>query len=374
MIAVARTDTSTVGRWWWTVDRWSLLALVLLMALGALMAMAASPAVADRFDVGAFYFARRQLLYLIPALAIMIATSLLPLAMVRRLALAGFVLSLIALVVTVVAGAEVNGARRWVAVAGLSLQPSEFLKPSFAVVTAWLLARNRLDPARRGEVVAYALCAVVVALLVLEPDFSMTAMVVSVWAAQLFLAGLSLRWIAGFAVAGVGGVFAGYALMPHVAARIDRFLDPASGDSFQVDTAREAFMNGGLFGRGPGEGTVKNILPDAHSDFVFAVAGEEFGLLFGLALVALFAFIVLRAFARALRDRSLFVLLAAGGIAIQFGLQAMFHMGVTLGLVPPTGMTLPFISYGGSSIIAVAYGMGMLLALTRRRADAEDMI
>jgi len=374
LIAVARTDTSLVGRWWWTVDRWTLLALVLLMAAGAVLIMAASPAVAERMGVEPFYFVRRQLAFLALAGVTMIGVSLLTPSGVRRLALAGLAVGVVLLAATLVVGHDVNGARRWIRLGGLSVQVSEFVKPTFVVVTAWLLAARRVDPRFPGGVLCMASCALVLALVVLEPDFGMALMIASVWAAQYFVAGLRLRWVAVFGALGVLGVIAGYLLLPHVAARIDRFIDPASGDSYQVDTALSAVMSGGLFGRGPGEGIVKENLPDAHSDFIFAVAGEEFGLLFSLALVGLFGFVVLRGFARVMQGRSVFVMLAVSGLLIQFGLQAFVHMGVTLRLLPPTGMTLPLVSYGGSSIVAIALGMGMLLALTRRRADEGEAL
>ncbi len=368
MIVVARTDTSLVGRWWWTVDRWTLLALALLMGFGAILTMAASPAVADRLGVDSLYFVQRQVVFLGLAVAVMFAVSLLSPVAVRRLAVAGFVASVALLVATLAVGSEFNGARRWITLGTVSLQASEFVKPTFAVVAAWLFTAYRLNPAVPANLVCIALCALVVGLVVLQPDFSMVVVVAGVWFAQYVFAGLRLAGVALFAGLGVAGAATGYAFMPHVADRIDRFLDPASGDTYQIDTALEAFMNGGLVGRGPGEGVVKEALPDAHSDVIFAVAGEEFGLLLCLALVALFAFVVLRGLAHALNDSSLFAMLAVSGLVAQFGLQALFHMGVTLGLVPPTGMTLPLISYGGSSTLALALGMGMVLALTRRRS------
>lgn len=366
MIALARNDHSIVGRWWWTVDRWSLAALILLIGIGAILIMAASPAIADRMGVDSFYFVRRQMMFLLPALALMFGVSLLSPTSARRLAVVGLALVMVLMVVTLLAGVEVNGARRWLRFGGFSLQVSEFAKPFFAVTAAWLFASQRADPTFPANAISIALCAMIIALLMLQPDFSMAVLIATVWFAQYFLAGLHLGWMAALAAAGAAGTAATYAFVPHVTYRIDRFLDPATGDSYQVDTALEAFMNGGLLGRGPGEGVVKEVLPDAHSDFVFAVAGEEFGLLLCLAIIVLFGFVVLRGFGRAMRGNNLFVLLAVGGLLIQFGLQALLHMGVTLGLVPPTGMTLPFVSYGGSSIIAIALGMGMMLALTRR--------
>ena len=367
MIALARTDTSLVGRWWWTVDRWTLLALALLVGLGTILTMAASPAIADRMGVDSFYFVRRQLIYAAPALGLMFGVSLLPPVAVRRLAVVGLLIGVALLVATVLVGVEVNGARRWLRLGVVSLQVSEFVKPAFVVTAAWLFATQRLDPAFPANLVCVGLCAAIVGLLMLQPDFSMAVLVAAVWFAQYFIAGLQLGWVVLLGAVGVAGAAAAYLLVPHIADRVDRFLDPASGDSYQVDTALEAFMNGGLVGRGPGEGVVKETLPDAHSDFIFAVAGEEFGLLLCLVLVALFGFVVLRGFARVHHQRSLFVMLAVSGLLIQFGLQALLHMGVTLALIPPTGMTLPFVSYGGSSTVAVALGMGMVLALTRRR-------
>ena len=249
------------------------------------------------------------------------------------------------------------------------MQISEFVKPCFAITAAWLFASQRADPSFPAHSISIAVCATIIALLMLQPDFSMALLVAAVWIAQYFLAGLHLGWMAALGAAGATFSAAAYAFVPHISDRIDRFLDPATGDSFQVDTALEAFMKGGLVGRGPGEGVVKEVLPDAHSDFVFAVAGEEFGLLLCLAIIALFGVVVLRGFGRVMRGDNLFVLLAVGGLLIQFGLQALLHMGVTLGLVPATGMTLPFVSYGGSSIIAIALAMGMMLALTRRPRD-----
>ena len=371
MISLARNDNSVVGRWWWTVDRWSLLALMLLAGLGAVLTMAASPAVADRIGVDSFYFVRRQLAFIALALALMFTVSLLSPAAVRRLAVAGLAVSLVLLVATLFVGSEVNGARRWIRLGTLSFQASEFVKPTFAVAAAWLFAAHRLNPAVPANLVCFGLCAAVIGLLILQPDFSMAVIVAAVWFAQYFLAGLHLGWVALLGGLGAAAAAAAYLLLPHVADRIDRLLDPASGDSYQVDTALEAFMNGGLVGRGPGEGVVKQTLPDAHSDFIFAVAGEEFGLVLTLALLALFGFVVLRGFARVLAARSLFVVLAVSGLLIQFGLQALIHMGVTLALLPSTGMTLPFVSYGGSSTLAVAFGMGMVLALTRRGVGAE---
>ena len=368
MIAFARTDTSILGQWWWTVDRWTLAVLALLMGIGLILVLAASPAVADRHGLDSFHFARRQAVFLGPSLILMFAVSLLSPRGVRRLAVIGFALAALLTVATLLAGAEIKGAKRWIDLAGHPFQPSEFLKPTFAVVAAWMLAASRLREDIPGNRMAIALFALVLGLLVLQPDIGMAAVVSAVWFTQFFLAGLPLFWAAAFVAAGITGMVAAYALLPHVADRVDRFFDPAASDNYQIARALESFMNGGLFGRGPGEGTVKGGLPDAHTDFIFAVAGEEFGLVLCLVIVGLFTFVVVRGFSRLLQEENLFVMLAGTGLAVQFGLQAVINMASTLHLMPTKGMTLPFISYGGSSSLSLALGMGMLLALTRRRA------
>jgi len=376
-MSFARTDQGTIAQWWWTVDRWTLVALALLIGFGALLIMASSPAVAIRIHAGgpgqpdAQYFVHHYFAVLPIALATMFIVSLQTPRTIRRTALAVFVVFALLLAYTLVGGVEIKGARRWINLPGLSIQPSEFVKPCFAVICAWLFAQHRLTPKFPGHWIAVALFLSIVALLIKQPDLGMAVVVTTVWFAQFFLAGLNLYWVAAFAFAGGAGLAGAYFTLPHVASRIDRFLDPASGDSYQVDRAMDAFMNGGIWGRGPGEGTMKQFLPDAHADFVFAVAGEELGLVLCLVIVALFAFVVLRGFSRLSQENNLFIVLAATGLFIQFGLQAVINMASTLHLMPTKGMTLPFISYGGSSLLALGLGMGMALALTRRRFGAE---
>ena len=372
MNVFARSDTSVLGRWWWTVDRWTLTAVGALIAFGVIMALAASPAVAERIGLDYFYFARRQLVYLPVALALMIGASLLSPTGVFRAAMITLTIFSLLVVATFVIGTEIKGARRWIGLGPISVQPSEFLKPAFAVVAAWLFASARTGDIKHGNLISIATFGTIVGLLLLQPDVGMSVVISVVWSAQFFLAGLPLYWAVLLIVGGAGALVAAYFTLHHVASRIDRFLDPSSGDSYQVDRSLEAFINGGLFGRGPGEGTVKEVLPDAHSDFVFAVAGEEFGLFVCLIIVGLFAFIVLRGFARALQETDLFILLATAGLLVQFGLQAVINMGSTLRLMPTKGMTLPFVSYGGSSLIAMGLCIGFLLALTRKRVGAES--
>ncbi len=368
MNTFARTDRSVMGLWWWTVDRWMLLALVLLMGVGALLVLAASPAVATHLKLDSFYLVRHHFALLVPAAIMMVAISLLTPLGIRRLALIGLLIALALTAVTLVDGSEIKGARRWIDLLGLSIQPSEFVKPCFAVVAAWMFAEQQGRRRLPGNLISIALYLVIVALLMAQPDFGMTFVISVTWFAQFVLAGLPLLWIGSLAVVGIGGVIGAYYLFPHVTTRIDGFLNPAGGDTYQVDRSLEAFVNGGLYGVGPGEGTVKQVLPDAHSDFVFAVAGEEFGFIACLLIVLLFAFVVLRGYARLMRETNVFVLLAAAGIITDFGLQALINMASTLHLMPTKGMTLPFISYGGSSLLALALAMGMFLALTRRRS------
>jgi cell division protein FtsW len=369
----ARIDQSQVARWWWTVDRWSLAALGMLIGFGVVMSLAASPPVAERIGYDGLHFVRRHLAMLPLALGLMFAVSLQPPRTIRRIAVIGFAISLVLLALTFVIGVETKGARRWINFLGLSLQPSEFVKPTFAVVAAWLFSEQKLRPRFPGNLICLALFLVVVAMLIKQPDIGMAAVVAAVWFAQFFMAGMRLYWVAAGALAGLSGVVGAYMYLPHVRVRVDHFLDPSTGDSYQVNRSIEAFANGGLWGRGPGEGTVKDVLPDAHADFVFAVAGEEFGVVVCLAIVALFAFIVLRGFSRMSQEGSLFVLLAATGLLVQFGLQAAINMASSLHLIPTKGMTLPFLSYGGSSMLALGLGMGMMLALTRRRLGGGEL-
>jgi cell division protein FtsW len=368
---VSRLERTPFAAWWWTVDRSLLAALLALMLGGIILSLAASPPVASRLGLEPFYFVNRHVLYLVPALAVLLATSFLPPRQIRRLALVVFVLSLTLIAATLHFGAEVKGARRWIVLLGVNIQPSEFLKPAFVILIAWLFGESARRPEMPANTMALALLLVAVTGLVLQPDFGQTMLVALVWSALFFLAGMRLVWVAGLGGVAAIGLASAYMLIPHVARRIERFRDPSSGDTFNIDQALESFQRGGWFGRGPGEGIVKRILPESHTDFVFAVAAEEFGIVLCLVLVAVFTFIVLRALRHAMRSEDPFARFAAAGLAILFGLQSAINMAVNLHLMPAKGMTLPFISYGGSSMISLAYGMGMLLALTRERPRAE---
>jgi cell division protein FtsW len=368
---LSRADTSLLGRWWWTVDRWTLLAVATLIGLGYVMMLAASPAVAERIRQSRDIFIFKQVFFLGLAGAVVVVVSLLSPRGIRRVALAGCLVALALTALTLVMGVEIKGARRWIALPGLSLQPSEFLKPCFAVVAAWLIAEGRRSQRFPGMLVAFAVFGVIVLLLKSQPDVGMLAVISGVFFIQLYVGGLKTVFV-GIGMACMGGAaVAAYAFFPHVQSRVLRFLNPAEGDNYQVQRALEAFGNGGLLGRGPGEGRVKDVLPDAHADTVFAVVGEEFGMILCMVIVGLFAFIVLRGLLRLLAEVDPFIILAATGLVASFGLQAFVNMASTLHLIPTKGMTLPFISYGGSSVLAVALGIGMLLALTRKRHNGE---
>jgi cell division protein FtsW len=301
---------------------------------------------------------------------VMLGVSFLSPRQIRRLSLVVFVASLIMVAATPYFGPEIKGARRWLVLVGVNVQPSEFLKPAFVIIVAWLFGESAKRPDVPANTFSLLLLLTAIALLVVQPDFGQTMLIAVVWSALFFMAGMRLVWVAGIAgLAGIG-LLSAYYTVPHVARRIQRFLDPASGDTFNIDIATESFMRGGWFGKGPGEGTVKRILPESHTDFVFAVAAEEFGVVLCLALVALFAFIVIRMLVRAMRTDDPFARFAAAGLTILFATQSAINMAVNLHLMPAKGMTLPFISYGGSSMISVAYAMGMLLALTREQPRA----
>jgi len=366
MIALSRNDNSVLSRWWWTIDRWMLLMIVALIVLGLWLAMTASPAVAERLGLDAMHFVKRQGLFLGVTMTAMLVISMMSTSLVRRMAVLAFPLSLLLIVATLIIGPEIKGATRWLQIGTFTLQPSEFLKPFFVVTTAWILAADIDGDRIPAKQISLALYAIVVGLLILQPDFGQTILISAVWVAQMALAGLPLAWIGIAMGLGLLGLGLGYALLPHVASRIDRFINPASGDTYQADKAVEAFGSGGMLGKGPGEGVVKLGLPDAHTDYIFAVIGEEFGAVASVMMLALFAGIVVRGLAHLLDEENPFRLLAAAGLIMQFGLQALINVGVNLSLLPSKGMTLPFVSYGGSSMLALAIGMGMALALTRR--------
>ncbi len=369
----SRADNSYLGRWWWTVDRAMLGALLLLAAFGIVLVSTASPPVASHLGLHDFHFLVRHVVMLVPALAIMIGVSTLSKRQIWRIStimLLGAVGIMMAVLAT---GMEIKGAQRWVHIFGFSIQPSEFAKPAFAVIAAWLMALQKKGADENGKIfpgniITAGVYLVLISLLLLQPDLGMTVIVTSIWAAQVFLAGFPFRLLFGFVTLAVVGLIVAYTSFAHVQSRIDRFLDPSSGDNYQVERSLEAFQNGGVVGTGLGQGEVKLLLPDAHADFIFAVAAEEMGLFFILMMLGLYFFILRRGFKGMMASHDMFVVLAVGGLLMMFGLQALVHMGSSLHILPTKGMTLPFISYGGSSVLSMGFSMGVVLALTRKES------
>lgn len=370
---ISRSDRSRLAEWWFTVDLVLLGAILAIIASGLVLSLAASPAVAMKKGFPTYYFVERQLLFSGLGLGVMLSVSLMSRLTVRRFALLMLICAVGGLVAVHLFGAELNGAKRWLSIAGHSFQPSEFAKPAFVVLSAWLFAETRTRPDVPALTLAIVLWVLVAALVVTEPDVGQTLLISLVWGALYFLSGQSLVGAAALAGIGTAGLAAAYWAFPHVNQRVNRFFAPTPGDNSQVDRAIQSFSEGGFFGRGPGEGTIKIVLPDAHTDFIFAVVAEEYGVIACLALLSLFAFVVLRALLKARQEPDAATRLAIEGLALVFGLQALINMSVNVGLLPAKGMTLPFISAGGSSTLAVSITLGMLLALTRRRPDVARL-
>ena len=367
---LGRSDRSAVSLWFWEIDRVLLGLALLLMAIGLIAVAAASPSAAHRYANGAdrlsdLYYFWRQLGWVAVSLPILLVTSMLSRDAAKRLALVGTAVGFVLLAAVPLIGTEVNGAHRWLGSGVARLQPSEFFKPCFAVAVAWVLSLRATDPRLPVIGVTGVVTAVVAGLLMLQPDFGQTIVIVSIWGALVVLSGLETKKIAAVVVGLVGALAAAYAFYPVARTRIDGFLF-GEGDLFQVERARATITAGGWFGLGPGAGERKFGLPEAHTDYIFSVIGEEFGLFACGVIAAIFALMVLRVFAKLLDEDDLFATLAAAGLATQLGVQAAINMAVNVNLAPSKGMTLPFVSYGGSSMIALALGYGLLLALTRR--------
>ncbi|SOC40306.1 cell division protein FtsW [Rhizobium subbaraonis] len=365
---VSRAERGPVADWFWTIDRFFLAAFILLMGIGFMLSFAASPAVAERLNLDSFHFVKRHALFLVPAIATMVAISFLSPRQVRRTAAILLIVSLAAMVLALFFGVEVKGARRWLSIGSLSIQPSEFMKPAFVVICAWLFSEHARQPEIPGNLFAIMLYGIVAALLVAQPDLGQTILVTAVWGGMFFMAGMPWIWIILLGSVALGGFAVAYYMFDHVAGRVDRFLT-GEGDTFQVDTAREAIIRGDWFGKGPGEGVVKRIIPDSHTDFIFSVAAEEFGIIFCMIIVAVFAFVVLRGLNHAFKERNDFTRFAVAGLVLLIGTQSMINVGVNLELLPAKGMTLPLISYGGSSMTAICVTAGFILALTRHRPE-----
>ena len=368
---VSRVERGPVADWFWTIDRLFLAAFLALIGIGFMLSFAASPPVAERLGLDSFHFVKRHAMFLAPALATMLAVSFLAPRQVRRLALVILAMSIGAMVLALFFGVEVKGSRRWISLVGVSIQPSEFMKPAFVIICAWLFSERSRHPEIPGNFFAIILFCIVAALLVAQPDLGQTMLTAAIWGGMFFMAGMSWFWIVLLGGLAVAGFIGAYFVFSHVAERINGFL-MKGGDTFQVDTAREAIIRGDWFGQGPGEGTIKRILPDSHTDFVFSVAAEEFGILFCMLLTLLFAFIVMRGLSKAGKLQDEFSRLAVAGLSLLIGFQSFINIGVNLELLPAKGMTLPMISYGGSSMIAVALTAGFLLALTRQSPETRS--
>lgn len=372
MFSFSRNSRSQLANWWWTVDKVLLTLVAVIIAIGIFLNFSASPAVARRIGAESFHFVKRQLVFIPIAVSLMLYLSMQNLKFIRRTAIIGYVVTMLLMVMTLFWGEETKGASRWIRILGFSLQPSEFIKPCFAVFSAWLFDAQKRYSDIPGSLLSTVLFMLTLMLLLLQPDIGMSFVVAVIWGFQLFLNGLSLLLVGVFVIAGILALVIAYFTFPHFHTRVQQFITSENETSYQVKKAMDAFQSGSIFGRGPGEGVAKLNIPDAHTDFIFAVAAEEFGLILCLILVGLYAAIVIRSMLISMKDNNLFIILSAAALSASFGLQGIINMASTLHLIPTKGMTLPFISYGGSSLLATALGMGMLLAITRKNVHAED--
>ncbi len=367
-----RAGEPILPKWWRTVDKWSMSCVLMLFAVGLLLGLAASVPLAERNGFTPFHYFQRQIVFGSLAMVAMFVTSMMSPTLVRRLGVIGFLAVLVALVLLPFFGTDYGkGAVRWYSLGFAALQPSEFLKPGFVIAVAWLMSASQQINGPPGTMWSFLLCLLVMGLLVLQPDFGQASLILFSWGVMYFVAGAPLFLLALMAGLAVAGGTLAYSLSEHFARRIDGFLNPEVDPNTQLGYAANAIREGGLFGVGVGEGQVKWSLPDAHTDFIIAVAAEEYGLVLVLIIIALFAIVVVRSLVRLMRERDPFIRLAGTGLAAIFGVQAMINMGVAVRLLPAKGMTLPFVSYGGSSIIAGGIAVGMLLAFTRTRPQGE---
>ncbi len=367
----ARTDRSAFGLWWWTIDRLLLAAVLGLIFLGVALSFASSPAAAARIGIDdPFHFAVRQSIYASIAGLVLLGASLLSPRGVRRVALAVFAASILVMIVLPVIGHSAKGAQRWLQLGGFSLQPSEFVKPALVVLVSWMFSEGQKGQGVPGVWISFLLYGITVGLLLIQPDVGQTVLITAAFGAVFFMAGVPLRWIIGLVAVAVPGLISTYFVFGHVAARVQKFLSHDHADTHQIDRASEAIAAGGLFGRGPGEGLMKRHVPDLHTDFIYSVGAEEFGLVFSVMLIGLFALVAIRGLYKAMRLTDPFEQVAAAGLFVLFGMQSVINVAVNLNLMPTKGMTLPFISYGGSSMIAMGLTLGLALSLTRRRAGA----
>jgi cell division protein FtsW len=359
-----KNQNNIIKNWWRAVDQQAVIAYSILIIFSCMLVTTTSGAVAEKIGLVSNYFSSRQVLYLLCGVVLVLIFSSLDRLWIKRIGIIGFIFNIIMLIVVKFYGYEIKGAIRWVRVFGFSYQPSEFLKPFFIIVTGWLLSLRDKDnfPSFRVCIVLYA---IVAALLLTQPDVGMLILITAVFAAQMFVAGMPIIWIIMAKLFLIAGLIGAYFVLPHVTARINNFLNPETNENYQVSKSLLAFEEGGFYGRGPGEGWVKQHLPDSHTDFIFAAAGEEFGAIICAMIIGVFAFIVLSSLIRIRKEQDKFAQFAAIGLIVQFGLQATINIGVTLNLLPTKGMTMPFISYGGSSTLAISVVVGTILCLTK---------
>lgn len=366
--AFARTDRSPLGVWWWTTDRWLLGATAILVTLGVLLSFASSPAAAQRIGLDdQFHFAIRQLVFGVGAATIVLAVSMLSPKGIRRAAFFIYIVAIGVMAALPFIGHSAKGAARWLMIGGFTFQPSEFMKPALIILVSWMFAEGQKGEGVPGVSIAFGLYFIAVALLLMQPDVGQTVLITIAFGAAFWMAGVPISWIMGLGAVALGGLASTYFLFDHVHARVQKFLSPDQADTHQVTRAAEAIHAGGLFGRGPGEGVMKRHVPDLHTDFIYSVAAEEYGLVFSLALISLFAFIVVRGLYKSMKLADPFEQVASAGLFVLLGQQTFINVAVNLNMIPTKGMTLPFISYGGSSMLAMGLTLGMALALTRKR-------
>ncbi len=369
--AFPRSDRSSIGVWWWTVDRWMLGVVAILIAIGVMISFAASPAAALRMNIGdPFHFAVRQCVFAAAAAVILIGVSMLDVRNVRRAAFFIWLAAIAVMMALPFIGHSAKGAARWIEFGGFTFQPSEYMKPALVILVAWMFAEGQKGQGVPGVSIAFGLYAISIGLLLIQPDVGQTVLITVAFGAAFWMAGVPISWVMGLGTAAIAGLGSTYFLFDHVQSRVDRFFSPDKADTHQVDAAAVAQAAGGLFGRGPGEGVMKRHVPDLHTDFAASVGAEEFGLVFLLLVISLFAFVVIRGLQRAMKLNDPFEQVAAAGLFVLVGQQAIINLAVNLNMIPTKGMTLPFISYGGSSMLAMGLTLGLALALTRRRPGA----
>ena len=376
MIFISRNDKSFISRWWWTIDHWNLLQIVVLAAIGSILMYTVGAKVAEKHNLPELYFFTHHIYYLIISLFSMIFATFLSSKGIIRFSVVGFILCLVLLLMVILFGPDKNGASRWLIIGNASIQPSEFIKPFFVIITAYLISNQhkllKFMPSMINSFhISLLLLFIILAFLLKQPDIGMSVIIILIWSGQLFLSGLSLRWFFLLFCFLGAGLLLGYTIFPHVKERIDCFFNVPCEEIDQIKYSFNAYESGGLIGNGFGVGVIKDKISDAHTDFIFPVIAEEFGAIFCMLILILSCSIVIRGLIRVYVKNNLFALLAVGGLLILFGLQVLLNVSVTLGIVPTTGITFPFISYGGSSLLSISISMGIILALTKKNSDRE---